>query len=108
MSAKPHPERMPYMELIAKLGLNPNAKTPEKSTPTSMAKTGAAANDPVALSGCGLTVAPANADAIAHGLQALAAMGADARAAMGQRGQAHVLAHHTWPVLAQRFLDALT
>ena len=37
MSAKPHPERMPYMELIAKLGLNPNAKTPEKSTPTSMA-----------------------------------------------------------------------
>ncbi len=67
----------------------------------------AAANDPVALSGCGLTVAPANPDAIAHGLQALAAMGADARATMGQRGQAHVLAHHTWPVLAQRFLDAL-
>jgi glycosyltransferase involved in cell wall biosynthesis len=67
----------------------------------------AAANDPVALSGCGLTVAPADATAIARGLRTLAAMDPALRVAMGERGRAHVLAHHSWPVLARRFLDAL-
>ena len=66
-----------------------------------------AANDPVALSGCGLTVAPANATAIAQGLRTLAALSTKQRAAMGERGRAYVLAHHSWPVLAQRFLAAL-
>ena len=68
----------------------------------------AAANDPVALSGCGLTVAPANPVAIAAGLRQLADMPVPERVAMGARGKPYVLAHHTWPVLAQRFLDALT
>lgn len=47
MSAKPHLKRIPYMELIAKLGLNSNAKVPKKSTHASTAMVGAAANDPV-------------------------------------------------------------
>lgn len=67
----------------------------------------AAANDPVALSGCGLTVAPADPQAIAQGLRALAALPPEQRAALGTQGQAYVLAHHTWPVLAQRFIQAL-
>ncbi|ARU06193.1 glycosyltransferase WbuB [Comamonas serinivorans] len=67
----------------------------------------AAANDPVALSGCGLTVAPADPQAIAQGLRELAALSPERRAVLGAQGQAYVLAHHTWPVLAQRFLHAL-
>jgi glycosyltransferase involved in cell wall biosynthesis len=67
----------------------------------------AAANDPVALSGCGLTVAPADPTAIAAGLRHLANMPVPERMAMGESGKRYVLAHHTWPVLAQRFLDAL-
>jgi glycosyltransferase involved in cell wall biosynthesis len=66
-----------------------------------------AGNDPVAESGCGLTVAPESADAVADGLRALAALPASERRAMGERGRAFVLTHHTYPVLAQRFLDAV-
>lgn len=65
-----------------------------------------AGNDPVAEAGCGLTVAPESAQAVADGLRRLAATSAAERRAMGERGRAFVLAHHTYPVLAQRFLQA--
>ena len=66
-----------------------------------------AGNDPVAEAGCGLTVAPESAQAVADGLLRLAACSSAERAAMGERGRAFVLANHTYPVLAQRFLEAL-
>lgn len=66
-----------------------------------------AGNDPVAEAGCGLTVAPGSAPAVAVGLRRLAALSPAERLAMGERGQAFVLANHTYPVLAQRFLDAM-
>jgi len=66
-----------------------------------------AGNDPVAESGCGITVAPEDPAASASGLRRLAALPAAERQAMGERGRAFVLAQHTYPVLAQRFLDAL-
>ena len=67
----------------------------------------AAGNDPVAESGCGLTVAPESPAAVAQGLRQLMALTPEERVVMGQRGRAFVLAHHTYPVLAQRFIDAL-
>ena len=66
-----------------------------------------AGNDPVAEAGCGLTVAPESPVAVAEGLVELARRTPDERAAMGARGRAFVLAHHSYPVLAQRFLDAV-
>jgi glycosyltransferase involved in cell wall biosynthesis len=66
-----------------------------------------AGNDPVAEAGAGLTVPPESPQAVADGLLQLAALPADARRAMGERGRAFVLANHTYPVLAQRFLQAL-
>ena len=66
-----------------------------------------AGNDPVAEAGCGLTVPPGSAAAVAEGLRALAAMPLPQRQAMGQRGRAFVLAQHAYPVLAQRFIDAV-
>ncbi|NDY93432.1 glycosyltransferase family 4 protein [Ideonella livida] len=65
-----------------------------------------AGNDPVAESGCGLTVAPESPDAVADGLRRLSHMSHRERAEMGQRGTAFVQAHHTYPVLARRFLQA--
>jgi len=66
-----------------------------------------AGNDPVAEAGCGVTVAPEDAPAVVRGLHELLAAGAPARQAMGERGRAFVQAHHTYPVLAQRFIDAV-
>jgi len=67
-----------------------------------------AGNDPVAEAGCGLTVAPESASAVVDGLRRLAAAGADQRRAMGERGRAFVLAHHTWPALARQFIEAVS
>ena len=66
-----------------------------------------AGNDPVAEAGCGVTVPPESAAAVAQGLRQLAALPAEQRQAMGERGRAFVQAHHTYPVLAQRFLQAV-
>ena len=66
-----------------------------------------AGNDPVAEAGCGLTVAPESAAAVAEGLLALLARTPDERAALGARGQAYVSAHHSYRVLAQRFIEAV-
>jgi glycosyltransferase involved in cell wall biosynthesis len=65
-----------------------------------------AGNDPVAEAGCGVTVPPQDAAAVADGLLRLAALAPAERAAMGARGREFVQARHTYPVLAQRFLDA--
>ena len=65
-----------------------------------------AGNDPVAEAGCGITVPPADPAAIADGLRQLAALDAGTRARMGDAGRQFVLEHHTYPVLARRFLQA--
>lgn len=66
-----------------------------------------AGNDPVAECQAGLTVPPEDAAAVAQGVSQLAALSAAERAAMGERGRAFVLANHTYPVLAKRFMDAV-
>lgn len=66
-----------------------------------------AGNDPVAESGCGMTVPPENPRAVAEGLRALLSRGEDERKAMGERGRAFVMTNHAYPVLARRFLDAM-
>ncbi|MDR7271891.1 glycosyltransferase involved in cell wall biosynthesis [Pelomonas saccharophila] len=67
-----------------------------------------AGNDPVAEAGAGLTVAPEDAEAVAQGLLKLAALSSAERAAMGERGRAFAMAHHAYPVLAARFIEALS
>ena len=67
-----------------------------------------AGNDPVAEAGCGLTVGPQDPAAVAAGLRHLAVLPAAERQAMGERGRAFVLAHHAYPVLARRFIEAVS
>ena len=67
-----------------------------------------AGNDPVAEGRCGLTVPPESPNAVAAGLRQLAALSAEDRRAMGERGQAFVRAHHSYAVLARRFIEAVS
>lgn len=67
-----------------------------------------AGNDPVAEAGCGVTVPPQSAPAVVDGLRRLVAAGPEARAAMGVRGREFVEANHTYPVLARRFVEAVS
>ena len=57
---------------------------------------------------CESLVAPEDPAALADALCRLAALPAAERRAMGERGRAFVLAHHTYPVLAQRFIDVIS
>jgi len=66
-----------------------------------------AGNDPVAEAGCGMTVEPGNPAAVVAGLRHLLALDPGRLREMGLRGRDYVLAHHTYPVLARRFLDAI-
>ncbi len=92
---------------IYRFGIAPNKLMDYMMARCAVLHAVAAGNDPVAEAGAGLTVAPESPAAVAQGLRTLTALPADQRRAMGERGRAFVLAHHTYPVLAQRFLDAL-
>ncbi|NHZ87689.1 glycosyltransferase [Massilia sp. CCM 8733] len=65
-----------------------------------------AGNDPVADAGCGLTVAPQDPIAVAHGLLALFTLDRQERDAAGERGRAYAMANLSYPVLGRRFLQA--
>jgi glycosyltransferase involved in cell wall biosynthesis len=65
-----------------------------------------AGNDPVGEAGCGLTVAPESPQAVADGVRRLLAAPVEERHAMGERGRQFILRHHTYEVLARRFLEA--
>lgn len=92
---------------IYRFGIAPNKLMDYMMAGCAVLHSVAAGNDPVAESGCGLTVAPESPEAIADGLLRMAALPPDERQAMGERGRAFILAHHTYPVLAQRFLEAM-
>lgn len=62
-----------------------------------------AANDMVSDSGCGITVPPADPQAVADAVRRLMSLTGQQRAAMGEHGRAYVLAHHDYRVLASRF-----
>jgi len=92
---------------IYRFGIAPNKLMDYMMAERAVLHSVEAGNDPVAEAGAGLTVPPEDPMAVAAGLRRLAALSAEERAAMGRRGRAFVLAQHTYPVLAQRFLDAL-
>ncbi len=92
---------------IYRFGIAPNKLMDYMMAGCSVLHAVQAGNDPVAEAGCGLTVPPNNPAAVAQGLRQLMALSAEQRHAMGERGRQHVLQHHTYPVLARRFLEAL-
>lgn len=59
-------------------------------------------NDPVREAGAGLTVSAGDAAAIAEAIEAIHALDAAQRRAMGERGRAFLLEHHVFDVIAER------
>jgi glycosyltransferase involved in cell wall biosynthesis len=93
---------------IYRFGIAPNKLMDYMMAGCAVLHSVAAGNDPVAEAGAGITVAPESAPAVADGLRRLAALAPHERQAMGARGRAFVLAHHTYPVLARRFIEAVS
>ena len=65
-----------------------------------------AGNDPVSDAGCGLTVQPENPQAVVTGILSLFELSIEQRQALGLQGREFVKKHHTYQVLAQRFMNA--
>lgn len=66
-----------------------------------------AGNDPVSETGCGFTVTPGDSVAVRDAILKLTNLSPIERQNMGERGKRFILAEQTYPVLAQRFLDAI-
>ena len=92
---------------IYRFGIAPNKLMDYMMAACAVLHSVEAGNDPVAESGCGLTVAPESPQAVADGLRQMSRLSAAERRAMGERGRAFVLARHSYPVLAQRFIEAV-
>lgn len=92
---------------IYRFGIAPNKLMDYMMAERAVLHSVEAGNDPVAEAHAGLTVPPEDAQSVADGVRRLAALSAEERAAMGRRGRAFVLANHTYPVLAQQFINAL-
>ncbi len=66
-----------------------------------------AGNDPVGDCDCGFASPASDVDGVADALRRLADMDQPLRRAMGERGRAHVLEHHDYRRLADRFLEEI-
>lgn len=67
-----------------------------------------AANDPVGKSNCGISVLPEDPERIACAILELVSKTPAERMAIGRRGREYVLRNHSYPVLAQKYLQILT
>ncbi len=64
-----------------------------------------AGNDPVAEAGCGITVRPGDASAVAQAVLKLASLAPEERAKLGFAGKQFILNNQTYQILAKRFLE---
>lgn len=92
---------------IYRFGIAPNKLMDYMMASRAVLHSVEAGNDPVAEAGCGLTVPAEDPAAVASGLRQLAQLSPKDRRVLGDKGRAFVMAHHTYPVLAQRFVDAV-
>lgn len=67
----------------------------------------AAANNPVAEAGAGVTVPPENPEQLAEGIRAVARMSYEERVEMGERGRLYLAHQHDYKVLARRLAELL-
>lgn len=64
-------------------------------------------NNPIVDAGCGLTVPPESPERIAEGIMKLANLSIAEREKLGRNGQSYVQKHHSYPVLAKKFIETI-
>jgi glycosyltransferase involved in cell wall biosynthesis len=96
-----------HLNPLYRFGISPNKLMDYMMAGKPIVHAVCAGNDPVAESGCGITVPSGDVQAIAQAIRRLAALPAGERVAMGQAGRAFVLRHQTYAQLARRFIDAV-
>ncbi|MGK5057240.1 glycosyltransferase family 4 protein [Janthinobacterium sp. LB2P49] len=91
---------------IYRFGVSPNKMMDYMMAAKPIIQAIESGNDPVGEAGCGLTISPGDPAALVQAIESLLALSDEERAKMGQNGRRFVLENHTYPVLAQRFIDA--
>jgi glycosyltransferase involved in cell wall biosynthesis len=92
---------------LYRFGISPNKVFDYMAAARPIVLAANAANDPVREAGCGVTVEPDDAAALAQGILALQALEADERARLGQRGRAYVEQVHSYSTLAAEYAAVL-
>ncbi len=89
---------------LYRFGISPNKLMDYMMAAIPIVHSVSAGNDPVAEAGCGVTVAPRDAAAVANAIIEMSLIPKDQRQRIGMAGRAFVLKKHTYRVLAQKFL----
>ena len=91
-------------EPLFRFGISPNKLMDYMMAAKPVVMAIEAGNDPVSEAGCGITVAPNDAVAVAQAVLRLTNLSEAERAAMGRSGRDFVLKNQTYQMLAKRFL----
>ncbi len=93
-------------EPIYRFGISPNKIMDYMMSGKPVIHSVEACNDPVAESGCGVSVPPEDPGRIAGALESMLSMTGAEREQMGARGRSFVLEHFDYRVLAGKYLEA--
>lgn len=91
---------------LYRFGISPNKLMDYMMAGKPVVHSVSAGNDPVAEAGCGFTVPPGDAAAVAQAILKLSAMSEAQRKLLGAAGKAFILKNQTYPFLAANFLAA--
>lgn len=92
---------------IYRFGISPNKLMDYMMAAKPIIHSISAGNDPVAESGCGISVPAEDPPAIAKAILQLIGQPVAERQAIGLRGRDYVMAHHDYTVLAKKFLEVM-
>ena len=90
---------------VYRFGISPNKIFDYEMSGKPIVHAVEAANDPVAEAGCGISVEPENANAIASAIMELSSLPKEERDKLGIKGHDYVLKNHTYSVLANKFIQ---
>lgn len=91
---------------LYRFGVSPNKLMDYMAAGTPIVNATDARNDPVAATGCGISVQPEDPQALAFAIARLVRLPPEDRERMGQAGKTYVHAHHDYQTLARQFLHA--